>query len=88
MSHDNTTPNEAFPTDPSDHLGSSDHLPLPAAPAVAVETDEFEAFGLWMNIQLSQLVARWKHLAAPAATAGASLEGRNKRKFGPPKKAK
>ncbi len=82
MSQDNTTPNEAFPTDPSDHL------PLPAAPAVAVESDEFEAFGLWMNIQLSQLVARWKHLAAPAATAGASLEGRNKRKFGAPKKAK
>ena len=36
----------------------------------------------------AQLVARWKHLAAPAATAGASLEGRNNRKFGAPKKAK
>ena len=46
---------------------------------VALETDEYEAFGLWMNIQLSQLVARWKHLAAP--NAGTLADSRN-RQFG------
>ncbi|MGC3968548.1 MAG: hypothetical protein QM775_14555 [Pirellulales bacterium] len=78
--------NEAYPTDPSEPLGSNNSLP--AAPAVAMESEDYEAFGLWMNVQLSQLVARWKHLAAPAASAKASLEGRNNRKFGKPRKAK
>lgn len=48
------------PADPLDNV-------LPAGPPVATG-DEYEVFGLWMNVQLSQLVARWKHLAAPKAS--------------------
>ncbi|MBL9081036.1 MAG: hypothetical protein JNK76_04480 [Planctomycetales bacterium] len=82
MNFNDANTNEAFPTDPSDPTST------PAAPAVIVEADDYEAFGLWMNVQLSQLVARWKHLASPAAAAGSSLEGRNSRKFDKPRKAK
>lgn len=60
-----------------------DPLP-PAGPSVAMETD-YEAFGLWMNVQLSQLVARWGHLAAPRASKSEfPLSGR----FSAPRKAK
>jgi hypothetical protein len=49
-----------------------------------METD-YEAFGLWMNVQLSQLVARWGHLAAPRASKSEfPLSGR----FSAPRKAK
>jgi hypothetical protein len=60
-----------------------DPLP-PAGPPVAMD-DEYEAFGLWMNVQLSQLVARWKHLAAPRA---ASTEFQLSKRFSAPRKAK
>lgn len=70
------TPKKAKPPVP-------DPLP-PAGPPVAMN-DEYEAFGLWMNVQLSQLVARWNHLAAPrAATAEFALSKR----FSTPRKAK
>jgi len=57
-----------------------------AALPVAVEADEYEAFGVWMNVQLSQLVARWKHLAAP--NAGSPLARRDRKFGGKPHKAK
>jgi hypothetical protein len=57
---------------------------LPAGPPVATG-DEYEAFGLWMNVQLSQLVARWKHLAAPKAV---QAEFAHARRFSAPRKAK
>lgn len=65
------------PADPLDNV-------LPAGPPVALG-DEYEAFGLWMNVQLSQLVARWKHLAAPKA---AQAELVHSRRFSAPRKAK
>ena len=60
-----------------------DPLP-PAGPVVAV-TDDYEAFGLWMNVQLSQLVARWSHLASPRASHG---EFETSKRFSAPRKAK
>jgi hypothetical protein len=58
--------------------------PLPAGPPVAV-SDDYEAFGLWMNVQLSQLVARWNHLASPNARR---VEQKQERRFSLPRKAK
>lgn len=59
--------------------------PLPqAGPPVAVG-DDYEAFGLWMNVQLSQLVARWNHLAAPRAS---NSEFDTSKRFTAPRKAK
>lgn len=60
-----------------------DPLP-PAGPPVAL-SDDYEAFGLWMNVQLSQLVARWKHLAAPRASRS---EFDPSKRFSAPRKAK
>lgn len=60
-----------------------DPLP-PVGPPVALD-DEYEAFGLWMNVQLSQLVARWKHLAAPRASRPEVDLGH---RFSKPRKAK
>jgi hypothetical protein len=65
------------PADPLDNV-------LPAGPPVAT-ADEYEVFGLWMNVQLSQLVARWSHLAAPKA---AQTEFATSRRFSKPRKAK
>jgi hypothetical protein len=58
--------------------------PLPAGPPVAL-SDDYEAFGLWMNVQLSQLVARWNHLAAPKAKLNYQVQ---ERRFSLPRKAK
>ncbi|MCE9604806.1 MAG: hypothetical protein K8U03_07890 [Planctomycetia bacterium] len=72
-------PKESFPPD-SSKAPTANALPLDVASA-----DDYEVFGLWMNVQLSALVARWKHLAAPNSdTLG---ENRN-RAFGAPHKAK
>lgn len=72
-------PKESLPPD-SSKTTTAYVLPLDPTP-----TDDYEVFGLWMNVQLSALVARWKHLAAPNSETVA--ESRN-RKFGPPHKAK
>lgn len=69
-------------TDPPDAPKTQTAHALPLDVAAG---DDYEVFGLWMNVQLSALVARWKHLAAPNADTVA--DSRN-RKFGPPHKAK
>ena len=58
---------------------------LPTAGPPVATADEYEVFGLWMNVQLSQLVARWSHLAAPKA---AQVEFAQSRRFSKPRKAK
>lgn len=72
-------PKETDPPD-SSKMQTAHALPLDVAAG-----DDYEVFGLWMNVQLSALVARWKHLAAPNSETVA--DSRN-RKFGAPKKAK
>lgn len=59
---------------------------LPDVVPVALD-DEYEAFDLWMNVQLSQLVARWEHLAAPKARRNAAQVDFGRR-FSKPRKAK
>ena len=55
---------------------SSDPTDLPVVSAAPID-DPYEVFGLWMNVQLSQLVAKWSHCAAPnAKRAGAKDFGR------------
>ena len=67
-----------------DHESNDVPDPLPAGPPVAV-SDDYEAFGLWMNVQLSQLVARWNHLAAPQAKR---IVQKQEGRFSLPRKAK
>jgi len=69
-------------TDPPDSPKTQTAHALPLDVAAG---DDYEVFGLWMNVQLSALVARWKHLAAPNTET--VVDSRN-RKFGPPHKAK
>jgi hypothetical protein len=38
------------------------------ATANQVQEPNYEAFGLWLDLELEKLVARWAHLAAPNAT--------------------
>jgi len=69
-------------TDPPD---SSKLQTVHALPLDVAAGDDYQVFGLWMNVQLSALVARWKHLAAPNSD---TLSDSRNRKFGAPKKAK
>jgi hypothetical protein len=52
---------------------SSDHGDLPVVSAAPLD-DPYEVFGLWMNVQLSQLVAKWSHAAAPNAKRAATKD--------------
>lgn len=68
---------DPLPEDSADH-----HEP----PLVATLADDpYEVFGLWMNVQLSQLVAKWEPLAAPNAKKAKQDFGR---RFSAPHKAK
>ena len=72
------------PPDADTKAFSDDLLPdvLPVA-----DSDEYEIFGLWMNVQLVQLIARWRHLAAPSANRAADKIDIGPR-FSKPHKAK
>lgn len=65
--------------------GSPDPVHPEAAPATIAEN--YAAFDLWMNVQLSQLVARWEHMASPKARH-AGAQAAFGRRFSAPRKAK
>ena len=68
---------DSFAASSTDHGRSS--------PVAASDDATYEVFGLWMNVQLSQLVAKWERFAAPnARRTGGSFGPR----FGKPRKAK
>jgi len=72
-------------SDPGDPL----KVPAPAveaAPIFGDDLEQYESFGLWMNVQLSQLVARWNHLAAPRAASHVQFQVGTR--FAKPRKAK
>ncbi len=50
------------------HGSQTSAVEAAAAEHAAAEEQALAAFGLWMDGELEQLVARWVHLAAPNAT--------------------
>lgn len=52
-----------------------------------VGAENYAAFDLWMNVQLSQLVARWEYMASPKARHAATQAAFGRR-FTAPRKAK